>query len=316
MSASTRAGTLSNTSPTTTIVGNLEDRRVWIRVYRNNGPRALHADEVLHGSRYPERHIELRAAVCPRLPTCRSGGSHSASQIGREAASSASRAAANCSRKRDVLLRLDAASDSDDTLGGGEVDLLAGLAEGRIWPLTDRRGVDMRRLTADRSAAGYLPRRSIDRKHARPNRNEGTAGGGPSNSTSASTLPRNIGRVRTTPPTTISSRGQSVAAGRPSRFASANKRGHKIARSICVRRNHAPQLGAGDEVSASCLRRSAFPIPSSGNAISARRIVARTSDLTPPRDRRSFNPFGKRGDQSPPSTSAQVHVEPASRLAL
>ena len=63
----------------------------------------------------------LGATVWPELPTWRSMGSQPASQMGRDAASSAPRASASSWTSGMLLGFLDAAADGDDDLGGAQV---------------------------------------------------------------------------------------------------------------------------------------------------------------------------------------------------
>ena len=94
------------------VVGDLEDRRVGILVDRDDGAatpfmptRCWIAPEM------PSATYSFGATVWPELPTCRSIGSQPASQIGREAASSAPSASASCCGERQMFLPLDAAAD-------------------------------------------------------------------------------------------------------------------------------------------------------------------------------------------------------------
>src|SRR5215471_10483523 len=104
------------------IVGNLEDGGVLVLVDRNNGARALHADDVLNGAADAQRKIKLRChglAGAPDLALHRkpafvadgSGGSDFRAQ-----------SFGHCFRLSDVFRRLDAAADRDDQRSLSEID--------------------------------------------------------------------------------------------------------------------------------------------------------------------------------------------------
>ena len=57
--SSISGGTMSNRFPTTAYIGNLEDRRLGVLVDRDDGARALHADDVLDGAADAQRQVEL-----------------------------------------------------------------------------------------------------------------------------------------------------------------------------------------------------------------------------------------------------------------
>ena len=120
----------------------------------------------------PSATYSFGATVCPELPTCRSIGSQPASQIGRDAASSAPSASASCCASGDVLLLLDAAPDRHDALGLRQIDRLLRFLERRLRLLPDRGRVDRHRR-APRTGAGDAPlRRLIGAKRADLERDE------------------------------------------------------------------------------------------------------------------------------------------------
>ena len=125
----------------------------------------------------PSARYSFGATVCPELPTWRSSGSQPASQIGREAASSAPSAFGELLGQRQLVLLADAAADGDDARGLRQVDRLLRLAERRVGLLPDRRGVDGHRdratpepATAPRAALSALnaPAWTVTRYGASP----------------------------------------------------------------------------------------------------------------------------------------------------
>ena len=146
----------------------------------------------------PSARYSFGATVWPELPTWRSIGSQPASQIGRDAASSAPSASASCCASGDVLLPLDAAADRDDALGLRQIDRLLRLLERRLGLLADRRRVDGRRR-ARAPAPAPRPWPPASARNA-PIWNVTRCGAGPCGTTSAVSLPWNIGRANAASP--------------------------------------------------------------------------------------------------------------------
>src|SRR5262245_36552811 len=119
------------------VVGDFEDRRVRVLVDGNDGPRALHADDVLNRAGDTERDVELgrhglaRAADLPlhRQPA-RIADRTRRGQLGAERLG-------QLLRHRQVLLPLDAAADRDNPLGLREIDRLLRFLKRRLRLLAD-----------------------------------------------------------------------------------------------------------------------------------------------------------------------------------
>jgi hypothetical protein len=109
----------------------------------------------------PKARYSFGATVWPELPILALHGQPAESQIGREGRKLRAERLGQLSSDRDVLFRLDAASDRDDPFGLREVNGLLGLAEGRFWFLADRRRINARRerLYRGRAERPFSPRR-------------------------------------------------------------------------------------------------------------------------------------------------------------
>ena len=174
------------------VVGDFEDRRLGVLVDRDDGARALHADQVLNGARDAERDIQLgrdglaRAAnlALHRQPAVVADrprrGELGAKRLG------------ELLGDRDVLLRLDAAAHRDDALGLRQIDGLLGFLERRFGLLAQLRLVDVHRRGGH--AAGAMPFFAASARNA-PIWIVTKCGAGPCGATSAVSLPWNIGRA-------------------------------------------------------------------------------------------------------------------------
>ena len=202
---------------------------------------------------------------------------------------------------------LDAAADRDDALGLREIDGLLGFAERRLGLLTNRGRIDGGGDRA-RPAPARCPS-SPRRRGTRRSETSRDAAPGPSSTTSALTLPWNIGRVNTSAAAVrldadavgrdraIEPRGQLAARSRASDTCAANttcdgrfggdERGERLRRSRRPCRRRAPRARAR-----SLRRRRPPPAPSRRRRRS--RPARRSSPARPSAARRRRPPSDAR----------------------
>ena len=188
------AGTTSNRSPDDAVVGDLEDRRLGVLVDRDDGARALHADEVLDRAGDAERDVELRRDGLAR--SCRSGDPSAASRRRRSGATRRARrpsparaAAAICRCSCPLMPRPTATMRSAcDRSTACFASLNGASGFWRIFAAS----IGDRRLVA--SARAAPPRFTASARNA-PIWNVDDCGAGPTARRRRCSLPWNIGRT-------------------------------------------------------------------------------------------------------------------------